>query len=201
MAGAETRLYASFQYGQAHRPAGRPPVPQPAGLHAGGPARWRPGAGGRLLALADPARSMFGAGQEAWFDARLAEAGRAGTGWTVLAQDLLFGRRDADAGLGKLVWNDAWDGYAPARRRLDDALQRHRVPNPVILGGDIHENWVSHVKADHDRPDSASVGVEFCGTSISSRAPAWPRLRQVSWPRTRTSSSPTATGAATGWSP
>ncbi|MCB2034651.1 MAG: alkaline phosphatase D family protein, partial [Ottowia sp.] len=90
------------------------------------------------------------------------------------AQDLLFGRRDADAGLGKLVWNDAWDGYGPARRRLTDALQRHRVPNPVILGGDIHENWVGHVKADYDRPDSASVGVEFCGTSISSRASSYP---------------------------
>ena len=33
----------------------------------------------------------------------------------------------------------------------------------------MHENWVGHVKADYDRPDSASVGVEFCGTSITSR--------------------------------
>ena len=176
MAGAETRLYASFQYGQLARIAlldGRqyrsPQVCTPEGRRGGGlvPVDGCP-------ALADPARSMFGAGQEAWLDARLAEAGRAGTGWTVLAQDLLFGRRDADAGLGKLVWNDAWDGYAPARRRLTDALQRHRVPNPVILGGDIHENWVGHVKADYDRPDSASVGVEFCGTSISSRASSYP---------------------------
>jgi alkaline phosphatase D len=54
--------------------------------------------------------------------------------------------------------------------RLTDALQRHRAPNPVVLGGDVHENWVGHVKADYARADSATVGVEFCGTSISSRS-------------------------------
>jgi len=43
------------------------------------------------------------------------------------------------------------------------------VANPVLLGGDVHENWVGHIKADYTRPDSAAVGVEFCGTSISSR--------------------------------
>ena len=34
----------------------------------------------------------------------------------------------------------------------------------------MHENWVGHVKADYARPDSPSVGVEFCGTSITSRS-------------------------------
>jgi alkaline phosphatase D len=49
-------------------------------------------------------------------------------------------------------------------------LQRHRVADPVLLGGDVHENWVGHVKADYARPDSATLGVEFCGTSITSRS-------------------------------
>ena len=40
----------------------------------------------------------------------------------------------------------------------------------MLLGGDVHENWVGHVKADYQRPDSASLGVEFCGTSITSRS-------------------------------
>jgi alkaline phosphatase D len=44
------------------------------------------------------------------------------------------------------------------------------VANAVLLGGDVHENWVGHVKADYDRPDSATLGVEFCGTSITSRS-------------------------------
>jgi alkaline phosphatase D len=65
--------------------------------------------------------------------------------------------------------NDGWDGYAPARTRLTQALQQHQASNPVFLGGDVHSNWVGHVKADYARPDSRSVGVEFCGTSITSR--------------------------------
>jgi alkaline phosphatase D len=40
----------------------------------------------------------------------------------------------------------------------------------VLLGGDVHENWVGHVKADYADPASAALGVEFCGTSITSRS-------------------------------
>lgn len=36
-------------------------------------------------------------------------------------------------------------------------------------GRDVHENGVGHVKADYAKPNSATVGVEFCGTGISSR--------------------------------
>ena len=120
----------------------------------------------------DPARTILGAAQERWLDDTLA---RSGPGWTVLGQQGLFGRRDNLPGPGERLWNDGWDGYAPARQRLTDSLRRHRVANPVVLGGDVHENWVGHVKADYARPDSASIGVEFCGTSITSRANASPR--------------------------
>jgi alkaline phosphatase D len=118
-------------------------------------------------ALNDPARTLLGAAQERWLDETLA---RSTPGWTVLGQQGLLGRRDSLPGTGERIWNDGWDGYAPARQRLTDSLQRHRVANPVVLGGDVHENWVGHVKADYAQPDSATIGVEFCGTSISSRA-------------------------------
>jgi alkaline phosphatase D len=88
----------------------------------------------------------------------------------VIGQQTRFGRCDARPGPGEFFWNDGWDGYGAARTRLTDCLQRHRVADPVILGGDVHQNWVGHVKADYSRPDSATVGVEFCGTSISSRS-------------------------------
>ncbi len=129
--------------------------------------------GGRLV---DPARcadwheagrSYLGAAQERWLEAALA---RSGGRWNVLGQQTLFGLRDAQPGPGQRLWNDGWDGYAAARQRLTDALQRHRVTNPVILGGDVHENWVGHVLADYADAASAAIGVEFCGTSISSRA-------------------------------
>jgi alkaline phosphatase D len=41
----------------------------------------------------------------------------------------------------------------------------------------VHENWVGHVKADYARPGSANVGVEFCGTSITSRTTEPEHLR------------------------
>ena len=126
-------------------------------------------------ALADPARSLLGGEQERWLEATLAQSAGA---WTVLGQQGLFGRRDGLPGPGERLWNDGWDGYAPARQRLTDALQRHRVANPVVLGGDVHENWVGHVKSDYRRPDSAAIGVEFCGTSISSRSNASARVTQ-----------------------
>jgi alkaline phosphatase D len=61
---------------------------------------------------------------------------------------------------------------------LTDSLARHQVANAVLLGGDVHENWVGHVKADYARPDSATLGVEFCGTSITSRTGGAQRLAQ-----------------------
>lgn len=115
----------------------------------------------------DPARTLLGAQQEQWLQAQLAAGGAT---WTILGQSTAFGQRDFRPGPGRLMWNDGWDGYPEARQRVVAALQQHRVANPVLLGGDVHENWVGHVKADYDRVESASVGVEFCGTSITSRA-------------------------------
>ncbi|HSV46741.1 MAG TPA: alkaline phosphatase D family protein [Ramlibacter sp.] len=115
----------------------------------------------------DPARSLLGAAQERWLDGTLAQARE---GWTVIGQQSLFGMRDARQGPGRFLWNDGWDGYGAARRRVTDSLQRHQVANAVFFGGDVHENWVGQVKADYARPGSADVGVEFCGTSITSRS-------------------------------
>jgi alkaline phosphatase D len=115
----------------------------------------------------NPARTLLGSTQERWLDTALSQTG---AGWTVVGQQSLFGRRDARPGPGELLWNDGWDGYDASRTRLTESLQRHRVGNAVFLGGDVHENWVGHVKADFRKPDSPSLGVEFCGTSITSRA-------------------------------
>ncbi|MGH8832094.1 MAG: alkaline phosphatase D family protein, partial [Polaromonas sp.] len=115
----------------------------------------------------DPARSLLGASQERWLDAELGKAGRQ---WNVLGQQSLLGLRDFRAGPGQLLWNDGWDGYSAARTRLTDALRKNAVANAVVLGGDVHENWVGQVKADYARAASPAVGVEFCGTSMTSRS-------------------------------
>lgn len=115
----------------------------------------------------NPARSLLGQPQERWLNAEL---GQAGAQWNVLGQQTLLGQRDFRPGSGERLWNDGWDGYSAARTRLTDSLQKNAVANPVILGGDVHENWVGHVKANYSDPRSAAVGVEFCGTSITSRS-------------------------------
>lgn len=123
----------------------------------------------RCEAWNDPARSLLGAPQEQWLTTEL---GRAGPQWNLLGQQTLFGQRDFHTAKrpGPTLWNDGWDGYSAARTRLTDALSGQAVPNPVLLGGDVHENWVGRVLADYARPRSAAVAVEFCGTSISSNA-------------------------------
>jgi alkaline phosphatase D len=118
---------------------------------------------------ADQRRSLLGDAQERWLEQSLARRDTGERIWSVLGQQTAFGQRDFRPGPGHLFSNDGWDGYASARQRLTDTLRRHHVPNPVVLGGDVHANWVGHVKADYGRPDSAALGVEFCGTSITSQ--------------------------------
>jgi len=113
----------------------------------------------------DPGRSLLGYGQEQWLERAFAASG---TQWNVIGQQTVLGQRNFQSGQGQTFSNDGWDGYSAARSRLTDAIQRQHLSNPVVLGGDVHGHWVGHVKADYSRADSASVGVEFCGTSITS---------------------------------
>ena len=117
------------------------------------------------IAWQDTQRSMLGSTQEQWLDQAFSTAG---TGWNVVGQQTAFGQRNFKTGPQLSMSNDGWDGYAPARSRFLASMQRHQLANPVLLGGDVHANWVGHVKADYARPESAAIGVEFCGTSISS---------------------------------
>ena len=119
--------------------------------------------------LAEPARSLLGAAQEQWLDAGLASdaATPGATHWSVIAQQTLFSPRHYPSGK---QGTDNWDGYPAARARLLQSLARHAPRNTVLLGGDIHQNYVCRVHANAGRPDSPVIASEFCGTSISSRS-------------------------------
>ena len=114
----------------------------------------------------DPRRSLLGFDQERWL---LDQLGRSTATWDVLAQQVMMMRRLGRPGAGPETLNpDAWDGYAASRDRLLHGLTERRVANPVVLTGDVHVNFAGELKTDFDDPDSATVGVEFVGTSISS---------------------------------
>ncbi|MBS0390245.1 MAG: alkaline phosphatase D family protein [Proteobacteria bacterium] len=119
--------------------------------------------------LADPQRSFLGWQQEQWLQAGLAQdAHDQSTRWSVLAQQTLFAPRHYPSGVQS---TDSWDGYPAARQRLLQALAQQPPRNTVLLGGDIHQNYVCNVTAQPEGGGSArTLASEFCGTSISSRA-------------------------------
>jgi len=120
--------------------------------------------------LRDPARSMLGAAQEAWLDRRFA-ASRAP--WNVIAQQTIMAQLDVHPGDERRIWTDSWDGYPGARRRLLESLTARRLANPVVIGGDVHMNFVADLKLDFDDPESPVVASEFVGTSITSPPGSW----------------------------
>ena len=128
--------------------------------------------GGECADLFDPKRTLLGAAQESWLDQSI----RQNTAqWHIVAQQTLLGRRNYSPSRDPdkaLLQTDNWDGYPAARDRMLSSVQAHKLVQPAsnlsFVGGDIHQNWVGHVKTDYLKPNSAAIATEFCGTSITS---------------------------------
>jgi alkaline phosphatase D len=116
-------------------------------------------------AALSPNGVMLGAEQEAWLTAGLT---RSRSRWNVLAQQVMMARVDRMAGPGAIYAMDQWGGYEVARNRLLGFLHERKIPNPVVLTGDIHSHWVADLKTDFSDEKSPVVGTEFVGTSITS---------------------------------
>ncbi|KCZ98845.1 alkaline phosphatase [Hyphomonas polymorpha PS728] len=141
--------------------------------------------------LADPARTMLGAPQEAWLDGELKRSAAAGTAWQVLGnqtvmapmrtpdytallpEDILEAVRQKGgysarwverSKLGLPVNLDAWDGYPAARERLLSSAISAQA-NLVVLSGDSHMFWASDL---YRQSDERFAGVEFATGSITS---------------------------------
>ena len=59
---------------------------------------------------------------------------------------------------------DQWPGCAHERMGLMKFLAERRVPNPVVLTGDIHSNWVNDLRVDQKilHPgDKIGIGKRF----------------------------------------
>ena len=117
----------------------------------------------------EPGRTMLGAEQEAWLQQALAGPTAR---WNALAQQVVFSQRDFTAGPQQGFNDDSWDNYLVARNRLRDHMAAVGTSNPVVLTGDVHQNYAIDVKANFDDPRSATVATELVGTSISSNGDA-----------------------------
>jgi len=113
-----------------------------------------------------PERTMLGDEQEAWlFDG----LGQSTSRWNILAQQVMMMQHDRSKKEDVERYHmDKWDGAVAARDRLLGFVDEYRVPNLVVLTGDVHENWAGELKADFNEPTSATLGHEFVATSISS---------------------------------
>ena len=139
--------------------------------------------------LADPARTMMGATQEAWLADGIAASVRHGTRWQLLAQQVILApsrlppvtpdwyapgivpgqREQAELALAAKLGDagvptgfDRWDGYPAARDRLLESAARAQA-NLVVLSGDSHNGWGFDLTHGGER-----TGVEFAGQSVSS---------------------------------
>ncbi len=113
----------------------------------------------------DPNRTLTGNEQEQWLLNGLAASGAT---WNVLAQQVFFAQRDFNTDDTQRFSMDAWDGYVGSRNRISNFIQERGSLNPVVLTGDVHNNWACDLKANYDDPASATFGSEFVGTSITS---------------------------------
>jgi alkaline phosphatase D len=171
--GPDMRIYQRFDWGalaRLHTLDNR--------QHRDAQACQAPGLGGSRMQrigdcaqLRDPKRTLLGAPQEAW----LADGWDRQRPWNLLAQQTLMTRFYwSDPAGDAAVWTDGWEGYAPARQRLLQQVAENKLGGVVVLGGDVHANYVADLLADFDDPQSAVVASEFCGTSISSLSqPQW----------------------------
>jgi alkaline phosphatase D len=119
--------------------------------------------------------SMLGSDQAGWLQSRLLESQAT---WNVLAQQVMMGMVHYRSSSGESVYSmDQWPGYARERIELVKFLAERRVPNPVVLTGDIHSNWVNDLRVDDRQAESPVVATEFVGTSISTGGNGYDKAR------------------------
>ena len=114
----------------------------------------------------EPHRTMLGDTQERWlYDSFRGSGAR----WTLLAQQvpMLRADRDPDPNIFALSM-DKWDGAVAARDRLFAAVEQAKLRNLVVVDGDVHFNCAGELKKNFADEKSATLGVEFVATSISS---------------------------------
>jgi alkaline phosphatase D len=89
--------------------------------------------------------------------------------WNVLTQQVMMGMVGGLSRDGVMSYSmDQWPGYAYERQAILKFLDERSIPNPVVLTGDIHSNWVNELRVDDRKPEEKLIATEFVATSLSS---------------------------------
>jgi alkaline phosphatase D len=114
----------------------------------------------------EPNRTMLGDTQERWLHDGFKNVK---SRWNLLAQQVAMVRIDRNPDPKVFSPNlDKWDGAVAARDRLCNAVESARLGNVVVVTGDAHQNWVGELKKDFADEKSATLGIEFGTTSVTS---------------------------------
>ena len=108
--------------------------------------------------------TMLGEEQEDWLGRGFA---RSTARWNIVAQQLLLAELEHQPYEDERYWNDAWDGYPLARKRLFEQLLRHDLKNPIFLTGDWHSTFVNDLKLDFKDRHCAPIATEFVTPAIT----------------------------------
>lgn len=114
---------------------------------------------------ANPKNTLLGDKQEHWLMRDLIASH---SNWNILGQQVMMAQVDLEPGDGEKYSMDQWPGAGHSRNRLLNFMRDRKVPNPVVLTGDIHKNWVNDLKVDFANETEAPMGTEFVATSITS---------------------------------
>jgi len=86
-----------------------------------------------------------------------------------MAQQVMMGRLSrCNKQNENLYLMDIWDGYSIERDELVARLRTAGIPNPIVLTGDIHSNWVNNFLSDFSQENSEVIAAEFVGTLLTS---------------------------------
>lgn len=114
----------------------------------------------------DTTRTLLGSAQKHWLFNNLSAADAT---WNVLAQQIMMASLRSLGPDNEELWPmDIWDGYPYERAEILRHLEEVATPNPVVLTGDIHSNWVADLTEDFDREVARVIATELVGTSITS---------------------------------
>jgi alkaline phosphatase D len=113
----------------------------------------------------EPNRTMLGDKQERWlYDGFRSAKSR----WTLLAQQVMMVRNDRNPDPNVFSPSlDKWDGAVAARDRLFAAVESAKLGNLVVVTGDAHQNWAGELKKNFADEKSATLGIEFVTTSVT----------------------------------
>ncbi len=118
--------------------------------------------GGPCPEAEDPARTLLGATQKAWFKQAVAKSK---ANWKLWGSETMV--MSLDLPKGTPVQLDAWDGYSGERKEVLEHFVASGVQNLTALTGDIH-TFIAGDMTTTGREGGTPVGVELVGGSATS---------------------------------